>query len=193
MATTRQADREHEHDALIIVDVQNDFCPGGALAVAAGDEVVPILNRLAPHFGTVVATQDWHPANHRSFAAQGGPWPPHCVAGTAGADFHPALDQSAIDLTVKKATTPEQEAYSGFDGTDLAARLRERGVRRVFVGGLALDYCVDATALDARKAGFETSVILDATRAVFPEQSRPKEEGWRAAGVGTTTSQEIVP
>jgi nicotinamidase/pyrazinamidase len=177
--------------ALIVVDVQNDFCPGGALAVAKGDEVVPILNRLAPHFGTVVATQDWHPANHRSFAAQGGPWPPHCVAGTPGADFHPALDQSAIDLTVKKATTPEQEAYSGFDGTDLAAQLRQRGVRRVFVGGLALDYCVDATALDARKAGFETTVILDATRAVFPEQSAAKEEGWRAAGVATTTSEAV--
>lgn len=184
-------ERAHEHDALIIVDVQNDFCPGGALAVAGGDAVVPILNRLAPRFGTVVATRDWHPANHRSFAAQGGPWPPHCVAGTPGAAFHPDLDQSAIDLVVEKATTPDQEAYSGFDGTDLAARLRARGVRRVYVGGLALDYCVDATALDAQKAGFETWVIGDATRAVFPEQGAAKEAGWRAAGVGIVESDEV--
>lgn len=185
-------DRAHEHDALIIVDVQNDFCPGGALAVAEGDEVVPILNRLAPLFGTVVATRDWHPTNHRSFAAQGGPWPSHCVAGTPGAEFHSALDRSAIDLLIQKATMPEQEAYSGFDGADLAAQLRARGVRRVYVGGLALDYCVDATALDARKAGFETWVIGDATRAVFPEQSAAKEAGWQEAGVGVVTSEEVA-
>ncbi|HEU5329878.1 MAG TPA: isochorismatase family protein, partial [Thermomicrobiales bacterium] len=157
---------ERAHDALIIVDVQNDFCPGGALAVGEGDEVVPVLNRLAPHFGTVVATQDWHPANHRSFTAQGGEWPPHCIAGASGAAFHPALQTDQIDVTVHKATAPDQEAYSGFDGTDLAEQLHRRGVRRVYVGGLALDYCVDATALDAKRAGFDTYVIRDATRAV---------------------------
>ena len=179
-------------DALIVVDVQNDFCPGGALAVNEGDQVVPVLNRLMPQFGTVVATQDWHPANHRSFSAQGGEWPEHCIAGTPGAELHPALNREELDFTVKKATTPEQEAYSGFDGTDLAQRLREHGVRRVFVGGLALDYCVDATALDAVRAGFEAYVIRDATRAVFPEQCAAKEEGWRAAGVKTVTSDELV-
>ena len=179
-------------DALIVVDVQNDFCPGGALAVAEGDRVVATLNALMPRFGTVVATRDWHPANHRSFTAQGGEWPPHCVAGTPGAEFHPGLDQGGIDFTVRKATTPDQEAYSGFDDTDLAARLRERGVRRVFVGGLALDYCVDATALDAARAGFETYVVEDATRAVFPENSAAKEAGWRAAGVKTVASGEIL-
>jgi nicotinamidase/pyrazinamidase len=184
--------RDHEHDALIIVDVQNDFCPGGALAVGEGDRVVPTLNRLAPHFRTVVATQDWHPADHRSFAAQGGPWPVHCVAGTPGADFHPDLDRAPIDLVVRKAMVTDQEAYSGFDGTDLAEQLRARGVRRVFVGGLALDYCVDATALDARKAGFETFVIRDATRPVFPEQVQEKEAGWRDAGIGTVTSDELL-
>lgn len=178
-------------DALIIVDVQNDFCPGGALAVGEGDAVVPILNRLAPRFGTVVATQDWHTADHSSFAAQGGPWPDHCVAGTPGAELHPDLDREPIDLYVRKATMAAQDAYSGFDGTDLAERLRARGVRRVYVGGLALDYCVDATALDAAKAGFETAVITDATRAVFPEQAAAKEAGWRAAGVGTVTSAAI--
>ena len=140
----------------------------------------------------MVATQDWHPADHRSFAARGGPWPVHCVAGTAGSALHPALDQSAIAITIRKATTPDVEAYSGFDGTDLAAQLRARGVRRVYVGGLALDYCVDATALDAHKAGFETYVITDATRAVFPEQSAAKLAGWRAAGVGTITSADLA-
>ena len=182
---------EHARDALIIVDLQNDFCPGGALAVGDGDAVVPVLNWLAPRFGTVVATQDWHPADHRSFAAQGGPWPAHCVAGTPGAALHAALDQSPIDITIRKATTPDREAYSGFDGTDLAAQLRARGVRRVYVGGLALDYCVDATALDAKRAGFDTYVIADATRAVSPEQSAAKEEGWRAARVKTVASDEV--
>jgi nicotinamidase/pyrazinamidase len=182
---------EHARDALIIVDVQNDFCPGGALAVGEGDEVVPVLNRIAGQFGTVVATQDWHPANHQSFKEQGGIWPAHCVAGEAGAELHADLDQSAIDLNVRKATTPKQEAYSGFDGTDLAEQLKARGVERVYVGGLALDYCVDATALDAKKAGFDTYVIRDATRPVFPEQSAEKEEGWRVAGVKTVASDEI--
>jgi nicotinamidase/pyrazinamidase len=186
-----EAKGEHARDALIIVDVQNDFCPGGALAVGEGDTVVPVLNRIAGRFGTVVATQDWHPANHQSFKEQGGIWPVHCVAGEAGAELHADLDQSAIDLYVRKATTPEQEAYSGFDGTDLAEQLKARGVERVYVGGLALDYCVDATALDAKQAGFDTYVIRDATRAVFPEQSAEKEEGWRAAGVKTVASDEI--
>ena len=181
-----------EQDALIVVDVQNDFCPGGALAVNEGDEIVETLNELMPRFGTVVATQDWPPEDHLSFTRHGGQWPDHCVAGTQGAEFHPALRREELDLTVQKATRRDQEAYSGFDGTDLAEQLRARGVRRVFVGGLALDYCVDATALDAARAGFETYVIRDATRAVFPEQSTAKEEGWRAAGVKTVTSDELA-
>ena len=183
--------KDHADDALIIVDVQNDFCPGGALAVGDGDAVVPIINALAPRFGTVVATQDWHPADHRSFTARGGPWPVHCVAGTTGAAFHPDLNTAPIDLTVRKAMVAEQEAYSGFDGTDLAEQLRERGVRRVYVTGLALDYCVDATALDARQAGFDTYVIEDATRAVFPEQTATKEAGWREADVQIIASDAV--
>jgi nicotinamidase/pyrazinamidase len=106
--------------------------------------------------------------------------------------LHAELDQSAIDISVRKATTPEQEAYSGFDGTDLAAQLKARGVERVYVGGLALDYCVDATARDAKQAGFDTYVISDATRAVFPEQSADKIAGWRAAGIKTVASDEIT-
>lgn len=185
------ADDQHRNDALIIVDVQTDFCPGGTLAVGAGAAIVPIINALAPRFGTVVATQDWHPADHRSFAPQGGPWPIHCVAGTDGAAFHPALDTTPIDLIVRKAMVAEEEAYSGFDGTDLARQLRERGVQRVYVAGLALDYCVDATALDARKAGFATYVIEDATRAVFPEQTATKEAAWREAGIQIVASDEV--
>lgn len=189
--TQQLADNDHRNDALIIVDVQNDFCPGGALAVGDGDAVVPIINALAPRFGTVVATQDWHPADHRSFTAQGGPWPVHCVAGTTGAALHPTLDTAPIDLTVRKAMVAAEEAYSGFDGTDLAQQLRERGIRRVYVAGLALDYCVDATARDARKAGFDTYVIEDATRAVFPEQAATKEAEWRSAGVQIVSSKEV--
>jgi len=192
MSAANETDRAHAHDALIIVDVQNDFCPGGALAVADGDAVVPILNRLATHFGTVVATQDWHPAAHSSFTAQGGPWPPHCIAGTPGAAFHPDLDRGALDIVVRKAMLTEQDAYSGFDGTDLAAQLRARGVQRVFIGGLALDYCVDATARDAQAAGFETAVISDATRAVFPDQGPRKEAAWRTAGIALMTSTALT-
>lgn len=191
MSTTRRDSADHARDALIIVDLQNDFCPGGALAVGEGDAVVPVINDLARQFGTVAATQDWHPRDHRSFTAQGGTWPVHCVAGTLGAELHPALDRTPIDLYIRKATTPDAEAYSGFDGTDLAEQLRQRGVERVYVAGLALDYCVDATALDARKAGFETYVVSDATRAVFPEQSAEKEAGWRAAGIKTITSATL--
>lgn len=185
------ADNEHRNDALIIVDVQNDFCPGGTLAVADGDAVVSIINALAPRFGTVVATQDWHPVDHRSFAPHGGPWPIHCVAGTTGATFHPSLATAPIDLTVRKAILASEEAYSGFDGTDLAQQLQARGIQRVYVAGLALDYCVDATALDARKAGFDTYVIEDATRAVFPEQTAAKVDSWREAGIQVVTSDEV--
>lgn len=159
-----------ERDAIVAVDVQNDFCPGGALAVPDGDAVVPVLNRwierVAGAGGLVVASRDWHPADHCSFRTRGGPWPPHCVAGTEGAAFHPALRLPEGTLVVDKATAPDRDAYSAFDGTGLADRLRERGVERVYVGGLALDYCVKATALDARRAGFETLLIRPATRAV---------------------------
>ncbi len=154
-------------DALIVVDVQRDFCPGGALAVPRGDEVVPTINGLLALTGWLtVATRDWHPADHCSFKAQGGIWPPHCVAGTPGADFHPALDQARIRHVVSKATTKEAEAYSGFQGTDLAAVLRARGIRRTFVCGLATDYCVRATAQDARRAGLDVVVVEDAIRGV---------------------------
>ena len=155
-------------DALVIVDVQNTFCPGGTLPVANGDDVVAPLNRVLPLFapGRVFATQDWHPHDHCSFAARGGPWPPHAVQNTPDADLHSGLDKSRIAAVVQKGTTADRDAYSGFDNTDLAERLRALGVSRVFVGGLATDYCVKATALDAREAGFDVVVLEDACRAV---------------------------
>ncbi|ROR32589.1 isochorismatase family protein [Inmirania thermothiophila] len=183
-----QAVRLQEGDALIVVDVQNDFLPGGALAVPAGDQVVPVLNRYAEQFAAaglpVFATRDWHPADHCSFRDQGGPWPPHCVAGTEGAAFAPGLRLPQGTEVISKADTPERDAYSGFEGTDLAERLRRRGVRRVFVGGLATDYCVFNTVLDALGEGFETWVLGDAIRAVNvrPGDGAEAERRMREAG-----------
>lgn len=157
-------------DALVVVDVQNDFLPGGALAVGDGDRVIPVLNRWIRVFSEagrpVVLTRDWHPPDHCSFGQQGGPWPPHCVRGTEGAAFAADLTRPASALVVSKATEPELEAYSGFQGTDLARRLREAGVRKLFVGGLATDYCVLETVSDALAEGFEVEVILPGIRAV---------------------------
>jgi len=162
--------RPQAGDALIIVDVQNDFLPGGSLAVPRGDQVVAPLNRYATLFARlglpVVATRDWHPPNHCSFRNQGGPWPPHCVADTPGARFAPELALPADASIVSKATTAERDAYSGFEGTELDAMLRRRNVRRVFVGGLATDYCVLNTVKDARRLGYEVVLLRDAIRAV---------------------------
>ncbi|MEN3333590.1 MAG: nicotinamidase/pyrazinamidase [Blastocatellia bacterium] len=157
--------------ALILVDIQNDFCPGGALAVADGDAVVPVVNRLMPHFPLVVSTLDWHPANHISFREQGGPWPPHCVQNTFGAELHPSLNTASIQNTFRKATTAERDAYSEFEGVDdhhrsLDDYLKSRGVRRVYLAGLATDYCVRATTMDALRRGYETYVVTDGVRAV---------------------------
>jgi nicotinamidase/pyrazinamidase len=157
-------------DAVLIVDVQNDFCPGGALPVAEGDWVVPVLNRWidAARRGQalIVASRDWHPRNHISFRERGGPWPAHCVQDTPGAAFHPDLRLPLDALTVSKATTADKDSYSDFEDTDLTEMLRQRGVRRLWVGGLALDYCIRATVLDALAAGFEVHLILDATRPI---------------------------
>ncbi len=182
--------RIEEHDALVVVDVQNDFCEGGALAVPDGDAVVPVINRLMPRFRHVLATQDYHPPHHSSFAEEGGPWPVHCVQGTKGAEFHPDLDTSRIHEVVRKGTDPSVDGYSGFAGTDLADRLRNRGVRRVFVCGLATDYCVRATAIEAVQHGFETVVLTDACRAVDVEPGDGERalEEMRAAGAALATS-----
>ncbi len=157
-------------DALIIVDVQRDFLPGGSLAVPGGDEVVSVLNEYLWCFVSkglpVVATRDWHPADHCSFQERGGDWPPHCVAGTKGAEFAPELLLPPSATVIDKASFSDQEAYSGFAGTDLAQRLRQAGVTRLFVGGLATDYCVLNTVADALDEGFSVVVLVDAVRAV---------------------------
>jgi nicotinamidase/pyrazinamidase len=159
-----------EGDALIVVDVQQDFLPGGHLAVPNGDAVIAVLNRCAGEFGRnhlpVFATRDWHPADHRSFREHGGPWPPHCVAGTPGAEFPSTLILPHGTEVISKGVLPQAEGYSGFEGTRLAQRLRELGCRRVFIGGLATDYCVRATTLDALKEGFEVILMEDAVRSV---------------------------
>lgn len=184
-------------DALVVVDVQRDFLPGGALAVAEGDQVVPLLNRYIARFEQAglptVFTRDWHPANHCSFRAQGGPWPPHCVAGSEGADFAPGLVLPATGHVVSKATTAEADAYSGFQGTTLAAWLRDRGCRRLFIGGLATDYCVRETVCDALAAGFAVVLLRDAVRAVEvqPGDGARAEQAMREAGAGSTTLQTL--
>ncbi len=157
-------------DALIIIDVQKDFCPGGALAVEDGDAIIPVINKMSPLFKHVIVSRDWHPANHCSFgnppAFCDGSWPAHCVGGSPGAEFHEDLHIPDDALRVSKATTPEREAYSDFQETGLADDLRHRGVTRAFVCGLATDYCVKSTALDAVAEGFEVIFLEDACKGV---------------------------
>ena len=175
-------------DALIVVDVQYDFCPGGALPIAEGDKVVPVLNEwiaAAEAAGVpVFASRDWHPPNHISFRPRGGPWPPHCIQGTPGAEFHRDLKLPRHTEIISKAGTPDLESYSAFGGTDLAAKLRRHGIQRLWIGGLAQDYCIRETTLDALKEGFEVHVIVDATRAVNvnPQDGRHALQAIREAG-----------
>jgi nicotinamidase/pyrazinamidase len=192
--------------ALVVVDVQNDFCPGGALAVERGDEVVPLINHLIESYEHVVLTQDWHPADHLSFASQHenrrpfdtidlayGPqtlWPDHCVQGSRGADFHPDLHWTKAELILRKGFRRPIDSYSAFFENDhttptgLGGYLRERGISHVILTGLATDFCVGFTALDARKLGFTVSVVEAACRAIDIENSlaRMKEE-WSKAGI----------
>jgi nicotinamidase/pyrazinamidase len=173
-------------EALLIVDFQNDFTPGGALAVADGDAIAERLNELAadPRFELVVATRDWHPADHGSFQEQGGIWPVHCVQGTPGAELHPSLDRARVHVVVDKGRDPATEGYSGFEATDLESLLRERGIDRVTIGGLATDYCVKNTALDALRLGFGVTVDRAAVRGVEvePGDSERALEELSAAG-----------
>ena len=180
-------------DALVIVDIQNDFCPGGALGVTGGDAVVPVLNRYAERFvaagAPVFASRDWHPAETTHFKAFGGVWPPHCVQGTPGAAFHPGLSIPSNAAVVSKGMDPHEDAYSCFqaetdDGMPFAAALGELGVSRLFVGGLATDYCVKSTVVDGVQAGFEMIVLADAVAAVdlTPGDGAKALDEMRAAG-----------
>jgi nicotinamidase/pyrazinamidase len=176
-----------ETDAFLVIDVQNDFCPGGALAVPEGDAVVPIIDKLMDRFDTIVLTQDWHPEGHASFASTHGAapfstrempygtqvlWPDHCIAGDQGAAFHPSLRLRPAQMVQRKGTNPAIDSYSAFyendrtTSTGLAGWLREKGVTRVFVAGLATDFCVAWTCMDARRCGFEAVMIEDASRPI---------------------------
>lgn len=187
-------------DALIIVDLQNDFLAGGSLAVPDGDAVVPLINDYIDAFLArqlpIYATRDWHPADHCSFQAQGGPWPPHCIAGSPGAEFARGLrlpDPEKFTI-ISKAISSDKDAYSGFENTDLAERLRREEIQRVFVGGLATDYCVLNTVKDALKSGFKVILLEDAIRAVNVQRG----DGDRAIaemhrqGATSATVEEIV-
>jgi len=202
--------------ALILVDLQNDFCPGGALPVPEGDRVMAVANRVQRQFDLVVATQDWHPPDHGSFAANhpgrrpgevielGGLaqvlWPVHCVQDTPGAEFHPGLERSAVAQVFRKGTDPNIDSYSGFfdnghrKATGLGDYLRERGVRDVYVCGLATDYCVKFTALDAVDLGFRTHLIADACRGVnlSPGDVEKAIEQMRAKGVAVIESTQLL-
>jgi len=179
-------------DALIVVDVQRDFCEGGALAIPRGDTVVPVLNRwigAAAAAGVpVYASRDWHPLRHPSFAELGGQWPPHCVQDSPGAAFHPDLSLAAGTIVVTKGTRFDRDQNSAFDGTGLEAELHRRGITRLWIGGLAQDVCVCATVLDGRRHGFETVVIADATMPVTREGSDRAEAEMRAAGAKFETT-----
>jgi nicotinamidase/pyrazinamidase len=172
--------------ALIIVDFQVDFTPGGALAVREGDQIAERIDALARSgdYTLVVATRDWHPGDHGSFVAQGGPWPEHCVQGTPGAELHPQLDPTLVDVIVDKGHDPATEGYSAFEETGLEGLLRERGIERVTIVGLATDYCVKNTALDALRHGFGVTVDSTAVRAVdvAPGDGERALEEIRAAG-----------
>jgi len=202
-------------DVLIVIDVQNDFCPGGALAVPGGDAVIDAIHRVAPKFEHVVLTQDWHPAGHSSFAAAHpgkqpfesielayGPqtlWPPHCIQGSRGAEFHPSLRLPRAELILRKGFRPEIDSYSAFFENDhgtptgLAGYLHERHLTRVFLAGLAYDFCVGYTAKDARRLGLPAIVLRDACRAIDLAGSTAKiEEEFDQTGVTVINSAELL-
>jgi nicotinamidase/pyrazinamidase len=181
-------------DALIVVDVQRDFLPGGALAVASGERIFAPLAELMPRFAHVYATRDFHPENHSSYHAHGGPWPRHCVAGSHGAQFDPRLDLSHVHTVVDKGVDPDTDGYSGFVATDLEQSLRALGVQRVFVCGLATDYCVKWTAIHAKEVGFEVVVLEDASAAVnvAPDDEARALAEMRGLGIIIARSTEVV-
>ena len=182
------------HDALLIVDPQVDFCPGGALPVPGGDRIFEAVNRVSGGIPLVVASRDWHPPGHSSFRDQGGPWPVHCRQGTPGAEFHPALDRSPIQEIFSCGAEVDLDGYSAFEATELAAWLRDRSVRRLFVAGLATDYCVRASVLDACREGFDVVVLEDGIAAIDanPGDGDRALAEMRAAGATVAQSADVA-
>ncbi len=182
---------EESMKGLLIVDVQNDFCPGGALAVPQGDNVVPVINRILDKFTVVVASKDWHPQQSVHFQQ----WPPHCVQNTRGAEFHPRLNVERIQQVFLKGTRDKDDGYSAFEATnlDLAGYLKSKGVTELYITGLATDYCVNASAIDAAKKGFSTFVVTDAVSAVNakPGDGQKALEGMKAGGVILVNSSQV--
>jgi nicotinamidase/pyrazinamidase len=182
-------------DALICVDVQNDFCFGGALPVPCGERVAAPLNRAMLKFETIVLTRDWHPADHCSFSDdpeyKDGSWPAHCMQDSPGAEFHGEFHAPLDAILINKGTSPDREAYSGFQDTGLRETLRKRGIKRVFIGGLATDYCVKATAIDALYFGFEVWLLQDACRGVSEATTAAAIDAMRDAGVQFTSTGEL--
>jgi nicotinamidase/pyrazinamidase len=182
-----------------VVDVQRDFLPGGSLAVSSGDTVIPALNRYLALWRDrglpVFATRDWHSRSHCSFREQGGPWPPHCVAGTEGAEFPQGLDFPSNVVVISKGDAADRDAYSGFQATHLHERLREAGVRRVFVGGLATDYCVLATVRDAEALGYAVRLLTDAIKAVdvHPGDGQRAQDEMLSLGAEPIRYEQLVP
>jgi nicotinamidase/pyrazinamidase len=193
-----QSREESRREALLVVDVQRDFCPGGALPVKEGDRIVEPLNKIIETFAKnqlpMFFTRDWHPKNHCSFKERSGLWPPHCVQNTHGAEFQPALLVPREAVIVNKGTEADREAYSGFEGTSLATTLKRMKVSRLFIGGLAADYCVKNTVLDALKNDFEVTVLKDCVKGVNlkPNDSSKALEKMLAAGALVGTSYEII-
>ncbi len=187
--------RLEKGSALIIVDVQNDFMPGGALAVPDGDKIISQINRYIERFKghNIFATCDWHPENHISFQQRGGPWPPHCIQNTEGAKFHKDLKLPENTNIIKKASDPDKDAYSGFEGTELASKLKDLGVNTLFICGVATEYCVKNTVLDALKNGFKTYLLTDAIRGINEADSQKAIEEMKQAGAETLEIKDIEP
>lgn len=192
---------ERERPALLLVDVQNDFCPGGALPVPDGDRVIPPLNRVSAAFreagDPVFASRDWHPPDTRHFQDRGGPWPPHCVAGTPGARFHPDLRLDEQTMVISKGQDRRDDGYSAFEGTAASGQLlldalRGRSVTMLYVGGLATDYCVRASVLDARAAGLDVTVLIDGCAGIDPGKTRQALSEMRAAGARFMETDKVL-
>jgi nicotinamidase/pyrazinamidase len=185
----------HASDSLVVVDVQNDFLPGGSLAVPCGDEVVPRIARMirvaAAHDFPIFATRDWHPPAHASFRDRGGPWPPHCVQGTRGAELAEALDLPTWAVVVSKGTDPDRDAYSGFDGTNLDAALRALRVRRLLVAGLATEHCVLRTVADALSLGYRVLLLRDAIRPLDAREGARAELEMARRGAVMASTEEL--